>query len=135
MIEPHAGVEFHEVSPHSQTLFAVCRSQFTHRLQVVLLDGLCIHDQIFPRFRLQQIEHPIEWEVDLRLVQDVKDNHVMPTKPKLTNRLNHRFRLDEQIRKDHDQALVLEHARRLSQVAGHIGRPCGFGAGQQCQNV
>ena len=70
------------------------------------------------RLVVLQLEHPLEREQGLGLVEDVEDDHVVPGEPEPVERLEDRVGVAQQVAEEHDQAPVPDHAGDLVQALG-----------------
>ncbi len=71
----------------------------------------------------------------LGLVQDVKDDQVVPGEPEPVKRPEDRFRVAQQVAEEHDQAAMPEHAGDLVQTRLELGRSLGLELGQERKDV
>ena len=69
-----------------------------------------------------QLEHALEGEQGLGLVENMKDDDVVPGEPQPVEALQDRLGVAQQVAEEHDQAAVPDHAGDLVQAGFDIGR-------------
>src|SRR5262249_33302487 len=72
--------------------------------------------------------------MNLRFVEDVKEDNLVATVAEMVQALDHGLRIREEVAKEHDQALAADHGGQLMQALGDVGGPGRLEVGKHGEN-
>ncbi len=104
-------------------------------LEVIRLDGIGINLEDLLGFIVLKLEHSLEGEHGLGLVEDMKDDDVVTGKPKAMQGSQHRCGVRQEVAENHDQAAMPHHAGDLMQARFDVGFAGRLELGEQREDI
>src|SRR5262245_21944455 len=135
LVELQAGVERDVIDAGLKALLAEEGAEGLDLALVVAAVAAGIDDDLLLRLGVLELDHALIGKVDFGLVENVEQDDVVAAVPHAAEGLEYRPRLLEQVREEHDQALVAEHRGQLRDALGDVGFPRRLEVGQVGQDV
>ncbi len=123
------------VDSRPNTILLVSRPELGNLVEIVSLDRIGVDLEYLVGLVVFQTKHSLERKLRLSLVQDVKNDHVVPSESQPMNGPQDRFRVCQQIAEEHHQPAMPDHAGDLVQTRLEVRRSRRLQLGEDRQDV